>query len=77
LFSSIFYLKHFIFYILFFDRRILLFPKGNNQTDFVSVYLEVADPMEQGCKESWHNCAQFSLVVSNPQDPTNFYSNSK
>ncbi|KAI8086603.1 uncharacterized protein BX664DRAFT_299394 [Halteromyces radiatus] len=55
--------------------RILLFPKGNNQNDFISVYLEVSDPVEQGLKDNWHHCAQFTLVVSNPEDPTNYYSN--
>ncbi|KAI8343131.1 hypothetical protein BC941DRAFT_410498 [Chlamydoabsidia padenii] len=59
-----------------FSWRILLFPKGNNQADFVSVYLEVADPAEQELKDNWHVCAQFSLVISNPQDPTMYYNSS-
>ncbi|CAO3609348.1 unnamed protein product [Cunninghamella echinulata] len=56
--------------------HILLFPKGNNQNESVSAYLEVADPLEnEEHSEGWHVCAQFALVISNPQDPTNFYSN--
>jgi ubiquitin carboxyl-terminal hydrolase 7 len=65
-----------LFYCLYVSRRILLFPKGNNQGEFVSVYLEVADPSEQGLADNWHVCAQFSLVISHPQDPTIYYSNS-
>ncbi|PWN37589.1 putative ubiquitin-specific processing protease 21 [Meira miltonrushii] len=51
--------------------RILLFPFGNSNgqpNDMVSVYLDYADP--KGSPEGWHVCAQFALVISNPQDPT-------
>ncbi|KAI8073083.1 hypothetical protein BC940DRAFT_290503 [Gongronella butleri] len=58
-----------------FSWRILLFPKGNNQHDYISVYLEVADPVKEGHPADWHVCAQFGLVISNPNDPTNYYSN--
>lgn len=34
----------------------------------VSVYLDYADP--KGSPEGWHVCAQFALVISNPNDPT-------
>ncbi|CAO1629496.1 unnamed protein product [Sympodiomycopsis kandeliae] len=49
--------------------RILLFPFGNSNgqpNDMVSVYLDYADQKSQ---EGWHVCAQFALVISNPQDP--------
>ncbi|KAI8330654.1 hypothetical protein EDC96DRAFT_452112 [Choanephora cucurbitarum] len=64
-----------VFYINGFPWRILLFPKGNNQKKAISIYLEVAPPEENGIKEGWHTCAQFALAVSNPEDSTNYYSN--
>jgi hypothetical protein len=54
-------------------RRILLFPFGNSNAppnDTVSVYLDYADPKK--APEGWHACAQFALVISNPNDPTIF-----
>ncbi|KAF9649103.1 hypothetical protein BDM02DRAFT_3167185 [Thelephora ganbajun] len=51
--------------------RILLFPFGNSNvppSDVVSVYLDSANTKEM--EEGWHVCAQFALVISNPQDPT-------
>lgn len=54
-------------------RRILLFPFGNSNAppnDTVSVYLDYADPKKS--PEGWHACAQFALVISNPNDPTIF-----
>ncbi|EJD02278.1 cysteine proteinase [Fomitiporia mediterranea MF3/22] len=51
--------------------RILLFPFGNSNAppnDTVSVYLDYADPKR--APEGWHACAQFALVISNPNDPT-------
>lgn len=54
-------------------RRILLFPFGNSNAppnDTVSVYLDYADPKR--APEGWHACAQFALVISNPQDPSIF-----
>lgn len=56
---------------LFLNRRILLFPFGNSNAppnDTVSVYLDYADPKKS--PEGWHSCAQFALVISNPNDPT-------
>lgn len=53
------------------DRRILLFPFGNSNAppnDTVSVYLDYADPKR--APDGWHACAQFALVISNPNDPT-------
>lgn len=55
--------------------RILLFPFGNSHgqpNDMVSLYLDYADA--KGKPEGWHVCAQFSLVISNPTDPTIFVS---
>jgi ubiquitin carboxyl-terminal hydrolase 7 len=52
-------------------RRILLFPFGNSNAppnDTVSVYLDYAEPKR--APEGWHACAQFALVISNPNDPT-------
>lgn len=52
-------------------RRILLFPFGNSNAppnDTVSVYLDYAEPKK--APEGWHACAQFALVISNPNDPT-------
>ncbi|KAL1922126.1 uncharacterized protein VTP21DRAFT_10768 [Calcarisporiella thermophila] len=47
--------------------RILLFPFGNNASDVVSIYLDYADA--QISPPGWHACAQFVLVISNPNDP--------
>ena len=59
------------------NRQVLLFPKGNNQSESVSVYLEVADPSAHELPDDWHVCAQFTLVLSHPDDPTNYHSSSK
>ncbi|KAI7858609.1 hypothetical protein BDC45DRAFT_498727 [Circinella umbellata] len=56
--------------------QVLLFPKGNNQSEFVSIYLEVADPNTHGLPDDWHVCAQFTLALSHPDDPTNYYTSS-
>jgi hypothetical protein len=61
------------FLSLYYCRRILLFPFGNSNAppnDTVSVYLDYADPKK--APEGWHACAQFALVISNPNDPTIF-----
>lgn len=53
--------------------RILLFPFGNSNGqpyDMVSVYLDYADGPDT--PPDWHVCAQFALVISNPDDPTLF-----
>ncbi|KAF9047647.1 cysteine proteinase [Panaeolus papilionaceus] len=53
--------------------RILLFPSGNSNAppnDTVSVYLQYAEPNKS--PGGWHVCAQFALVISNPNDPTIF-----
>ena len=60
-----------LYIISLLPRRILLFPFGNSNAppnDTVSVYLDYADPKKS--PEGWHACAQFALVISNPNDPT-------
>jgi ubiquitin carboxyl-terminal hydrolase 7 len=45
-----------------------LFPKGNTgipANEWLAIYLDYAS-------SSWNACAQFALVLSNPEDPTNF-----
>lgn len=58
--------------------KIYLFPEGNN-TSSVSIYLacapngqDPADPEKDG--PSWACCAQFGIVMWNPQDPAVFAS---
>ncbi|KAG1172248.1 hypothetical protein G6F70_001903 [Rhizopus microsporus] len=63
-----------VFHVKGFPWRILLFPRGNNQKKSFSFYLEVADPKDGTLPEGWHVCAQFALAVSNPTDPTLYYS---
>ncbi|KAI8640264.1 hypothetical protein BD408DRAFT_348306 [Parasitella parasitica] len=65
-----------VFHVNGFPWRILLFPKGNNQKKSISVYLEVANSTGNGIADDWHICAQFALAISNPQDPTSYFSNS-
>ncbi|KAI8991002.1 hypothetical protein BDF20DRAFT_903898 [Mycotypha africana] len=65
-----------IFQINGYPWRILLFPRGNNQKKSVSVYLEIADQTENSLPANWHVCAQFALVISNPEDPTLYSTNS-
>lgn len=48
--------------VLVFDRRVLIFPKGNN-VDQLSMYLDVAD--SQSLPYGWSRYAQFSLAVVN------------
>ncbi|KAI7906203.1 uncharacterized protein BX663DRAFT_499233 [Cokeromyces recurvatus] len=65
-----------IFHLNGFPWRILLFPRGNSQTKSLSVYLEIANPKEHGIPDDWHVCAQFTLAISNPEDPTIYFTNS-
>lgn len=44
------------------DRRVLIFPKGNN-VDHLSMYLDVADAAS--LPYAWNRYAQFSLSVVN------------
>ncbi|CAG8514141.1 3308_t:CDS:10, partial [Scutellospora calospora] len=52
--------------------RILLFPFGNKNISKVSIYLDFADL--QGAHDGWHCCVQFVLILSNPEDPTQYVS---
>ncbi|KAI7864234.1 ubiquitin carboxyl-terminal hydrolase 5 [Spinellus fusiger] len=49
--------------------NVLLFPKGNNQTEYSSLYVEMAD-----AKSSPDNycCAQFVVCLSKPSDPCHY-----
>lgn len=49
-------------------RRILFFPWGNNQKENSSAYLEVIPP--ENSPQDWYVCAQFSIVMYNPTNPT-------
>ncbi|KAH9822072.1 ubiquitin carboxyl-terminal hydrolase 21-like [Teratosphaeria destructans] len=52
--------------------RILFFPAGNAANESVSFYLEQGFDTDKGEKapDDWYACAQFMLVLSNPNDPT-------
>ncbi|CAB5388507.1 unnamed protein product [Rhizophagus irregularis] len=54
--------------------RILLFPFGNGSgnQDVVSIYLDFVDI--KNAPPGWHSCAQFALVLWNPEDPTQYIS---
>jgi ubiquitin carboxyl-terminal hydrolase 7 len=45
-----------------------MFPWGNNQKDCLSAYLEVVPPPNP--PKDWSVCAQFSIVMWNPTNPT-------
>lgn len=49
--------------------RILFFPAGNSDADNVSFYLEQGFGDEKP-PDDWYACAQFMLVLHNPQDPS-------
>lgn len=48
--------------------RVLFFPAGNAASESVSFYLEQGFGDEKP-PEDWYACAQFMLVLSNPNDP--------
>ncbi|SAM09673.1 hypothetical protein [Absidia glauca] len=50
--------------------RILLYPRGNGTRDTVSIYLEA---LQDNIPPTWYVCAQFGLVISNPEDPTIYH----
>ena len=52
------------------EFNILLFPNGNNQNEFCSLYLAAQKPAD--APHNWHVCAVFILYLSNPNDPTVF-----
>ncbi|KAJ2597215.1 ubiquitin-specific protease ubp15 [Coemansia sp. RSA 1721] len=49
------------------DWGILLFPRGNQVSDTVSLYIEYK-PKESD-ESDWHACATFSLAMSNVEEP--------
>ena len=49
--------------------RILFFPAGNAASESVSFYLEQGFDSEKP-PEDWYACAQFMLVLHNPNDPS-------
>ena len=49
--------------------RILFFPAGNAASESVSFYLEQGFDTEKP-PEDWYACAQFMLVLHNPNDPS-------
>lgn len=65
--------------LIFYIRNLLLFPKGNNQNDVVSIYLELASLHEEQHKqdEDFHACAQFLICISDPNDPTHYATHGK
>jgi len=48
--------------------RILLFPKGNTESEFVSAFLDNLDVKDEGADESAHVCAKFVLSIRNYND---------
>lgn len=49
-----------------------MFPKGNNQSELLSIYLEFADLKDSTVPRDVYCCAQFVIVVSRPSDPTSY-----
>ncbi|KAG0190881.1 hypothetical protein DFQ28_001397 [Apophysomyces sp. BC1034] len=47
-----------------------LYPKGRKGSKHVSIYLKIGD----SDIEDWKVCAEFALVISNPDDPASYYS---
>lgn len=54
--------------------QILLFPYGNQHGDHVSMYLETGYPKDR--EDDWSVCAQFAIVMHNPNSPTTYYEHS-
>lgn len=48
-----------------------MFPKGNNQTDFASIYLDLTNAKANNPDE--YACAQFAICLSKPSDPSKYY----
>lgn len=53
-------------------RNLLLYPKGNNHNDTVSLYLALNSLTKEVEDEDFHVCAQFLMLISSPEDPTTF-----
>ncbi|KAJ2775560.1 ubiquitin-specific protease ubp15 [Coemansia nantahalensis] len=56
------------------DWDILLFPRGNQSSEMVSLYVEYK-PREATQGRDWHVCASFCLVMSNAAEPELFKMN--
>ncbi|ORX47578.1 cysteine proteinase [Piromyces finnis] len=54
--------------------RILLFPRGNTEREFVSAFLDNLDVKEENASENSHVCAKFVLSIRNYNDYTVFSS---
>ncbi|RCK67165.1 Ubiquitin carboxyl-terminal hydrolase 15 [Candida viswanathii] len=55
-----------------FEWNILLFPRGNNHNNQMSLYMEPHPPVDENDKpidENWYVCAQFGLDIWNPEHP--------
>ncbi|KAI9247273.1 hypothetical protein EDC94DRAFT_626246 [Helicostylum pulchrum] len=50
--------------------NILMFPKGNNQSEYASVYLELTNAKTG--KPDDYACAQFVVLLSRPSEPTKY-----
>ncbi|KAJ2379635.1 ubiquitin-specific protease ubp15 [Coemansia sp. RSA 2607] len=50
------------------DWDILVFPRGNNVPETISLYIEYK-PKEDEKETDWHTCATFSLAMSNIDNP--------
>lgn len=51
-----------------------MFPKGNNQSESVSIYLDLTNAKVGDLEE--YACAQFTVCLSKPSDPTIYFSQS-
>ncbi|KAK3717454.1 ubiquitin-specific protease ubp15 [Vermiconidia calcicola] len=58
-----------VFYCAGHPWRILFFPAGNAASESVSFYLEQGFEGEKPA-DDWYACAQFMLVLHNPNDPS-------
>ncbi|KAI9256487.1 hypothetical protein BDA99DRAFT_516547 [Phascolomyces articulosus] len=54
--------------------NLLLFPKGNSQNSFASLYLQWNKPAESSKEDEAYACAQFAICLSSPRYPTNYVS---
>lgn len=51
------------------DRNVLLFPKGNNQSEYASIYLDLTNAKSNTDE---YACAQFVVCISKISDPTKY-----
>ncbi|PIA18575.1 hypothetical protein COEREDRAFT_91001 [Coemansia reversa NRRL 1564] len=54
------------------DWDILLFPRGNQASEIVSLYIEHKPNTRKETTADWHLCAMFCLTMSNIDDPELF-----